>query len=41
MSKILELAQAIDEELNHLQARTSVLESELTREKIKIRKWLI
>lgn len=38
MSKILELAQAVDEELDHLQARTSVLESELEREKKKNKK---
>ena len=35
MSKILELAQAVDEELDYLQKRTSVLESELAREKKK------
>ena len=38
MSKILELAQVVDEELDHLQKRTSVLESELTREKKKNKK---
>ena len=38
MSKILELAQAVDEELDYLQKRTSVLESELAREKKKNKK---
>ena len=38
MSKILELAQAVDEELEYLQKRTSVLESELAREKKKNKK---
>lgn len=38
MSKILELAQEIDEELDYLQKRTSVLESELVREKKKNKK---
>ena len=38
MSRILELAQVIDEELDCLQHRTDVLESELIREKKKNKK---
>lgn len=38
MSKILELAQAVDEELDCLRHRTDALESELTREKRKNKK---
>lgn len=38
MSKILELAQAIDEELDYLRHRTDALESELAREKKKNKK---
>ena len=38
MSKILELAQAIDEELDCLRHRTDALESKLAREKKKNKK---
>lgn len=40
MSKILELAQAIEDEIQNLRYRADIMESELSKEKSKHKKFL-